>query len=76
VSVERVIRWCVDRVCGVDSWFFWKTKMKSKLLRVRCLLLGGHAHEWKKLRGGGAGFDALICTRCRCHIAEYRKSHL
>lgn len=68
------IRWAVDGLFGVDTWFFWKTKQKSKLLRARCLLLGGHRHEWKKLHGGGAGLDALICRRCHCHIAEYRET--
>lgn len=64
----------VDKVFGVDRYFFWKVGMKSKLRRARCVLTGGHKHYWLKCRGGGVGWDALTCMRCHCHVAEFRKS--
>jgi hypothetical protein len=73
MSARHVWRRLRRRLLG-DRWFFWKVGVKSKLLRLRCVLLGGHVHEWKELRGGGAGYDALICQRCYCHIAEYRQA--
>lgn len=62
----------VDRFFGVDRWFFWKVGVRSRALRLRCVLLGGHRHVWTELRGGGKGHDALLCRRCRCHVAGYR----
>jgi hypothetical protein len=71
-----VIRRVVDGLFGVDTYFFWKTRQKSKLLRLRCILLGGHKHEWTKCYGGGYGHDVLICQRCHCHTKQYRESQL
>ena len=66
-------RW-LRKLIGVDRWWHWRIMMKSKLLSMRCILLGGHTHEWKKAHGGGSGYDVLICTRCVCHIAKLRNS--
>jgi len=72
-----MIRRIVHKVFGpraAERFWFWQIGMKSRLLRLRCILMFGHKHEWKELRGGGSGYDALICARCECHIAEYRRS--
>jgi hypothetical protein len=70
------MKWLLRRLShrNRDRWFFWKVGVKSKLLRIRCVLLGGHIHEWMPMYGGGMGMDALMCQRCRCHVAEYRDS--
>lgn len=62
----------VDRIFGVDRWFFFKVGVRSKWRRLRCVLLGGHTHEWTPLLGSGRGQDALICKRCFCHVIGYR----
>jgi hypothetical protein len=76
---EGFIRWCIRKLFGVrglDRWFFWKVGVRSKALRFRCRLLGGHRYEWMKLHGGGFGHDALMCNRCHCSVKEYRSTQL